>query len=170
MTKFKKTSYSSEVLPDAEPGKYMAQITKVEVTATKKTQEPMTVYHVKTTSCEDDQDEKNLGATLRVYITHLAGSRGNMGKLELKALLESIEEEWDDIVPSEIESASDFDGLVSAAKGKTVPIWVSVDTEMRANASFRPPREKAGSLGATTSDDEDEDKPKAKKAAASKRR
>lgn len=171
--KFKKTSFSKEMTPDADAGHYKAELKAITVSATKKEKAPMLVVDCKLKSCEDEQDEKNIGRTLKSWITFLDGSRGNMGKRNLIALCESADIDIDTI-PEEIESASDFDDFIQAARGKTVDVYVTVeDGTMRTSCNFAPDeRANKGSLGALPApEDDDDDRPsKNKKAANGKRR
>lgn len=181
MTKFKAPiQISGEELPDADEGSYEFVLKATSSISKQGAGSPMITIQGKIKTCNDDQDERNIGRSLRTWVMFSGTSSDNRGKRQLKACFVQLDLEWGDVVPETATDLSDFDPILEALNGKTVTGWVQNEVDRRdpengkqSTLYFKEPAARGG-LGLPAADDDDEDdatpKKKAVKAGAAKRR
>lgn len=153
---------TNKIEPEAAAGKYKARIADVEVMATKKDGYPMIRIDWKLLKAltDDEACEKSEGAQVSDYIAMFPDGdrRGNMAKRRFRALRELLDLS-DDILPTRIESKSDFNDLLKALKKAEAEVFIQVredkeTKEERANVSYTAPK---GMMDDVEEEDEEED-------------
>ena len=178
---FKPRKTSTEIVPDAPEGEWESRIPKgkCKMTVTQKG-DPRLIIPFKLEKADDEKNEPFQGSEVSMSIIVFDEEdnekrRGaNMMKGRLRALCEAVEVDWEELYPTEVSKAEDFDPLFRALEGKTLTIWTVhttrtndsgetiTDTEVR----FKKP----GAGLVNRDDSEDSDERPGKKKAAGKRR
>ena len=166
---FKPRKTSTEIVPDAPEGEWESRIPKgkCKMTVTQKG-DPRLIIPFKLEKADDEKNEPFQGSEVSMSIIVFDEEdnekrRGaNMMKGRLRALCEAVEVDWEELYPTEVSKAEDFDPLFRALEGKTLTIWTVhttrtndsgetiTDTEVR----FKKPGAGLVTKGAVSDDDE----------------
>jgi hypothetical protein len=177
---FKPRKTSTEIIPDAPEGEWEFLIPKgkCKVTVTQKGDPRILVPH-KLEKAADEKNEAFQGSEVQFSaIVFDDGDpekrRGaNMMKGRLRALCESVDVEFADLYPTEVNEAEDFDPLLRALEGKRGTCWTvhtkreAASGEMITETEIRYSKPGAG-LVTKGADSDDDDRPSAKKGNAKK--
>ncbi len=176
---FKPRKTSTEIVPDAPEGEWQFLIPKgkCRVSKTQKEDPQLFIPH-KLEKAEDEKNESFQGSEVSLRIVIFDDEdperrRGaNMMKQRLRALCEAVDVDINEVYPTEVNDASDFDKLFHALEGKKGTCWTVhtkravdsgediTDTEIR----YRKPGSGLVTKGA--SDDDSEERPGKRKTAS----
>lgn len=155
---------SNKIEPEAAAGKYKSKVADLELTKTKNDGFPMIRLDWQLTKAltDDAACKKSEKATVSDWIVFFpdGNRKGNMGKRKFRQLRELLDLA-DDILPTRLESKSDFKELMAALKNAKAEIFISVkdddNGEPRASVNYAAPKGMLADDDVDSDDDDDEE-------------
>lgn len=155
---------SNKIEPEAAAGKYKSKVADLELTKTKNDGFPMIRLDWQLTKAltDDAACKKSEKATVSDWIVFFpdGNRKGNMGKRKFRQLRELLDLA-DDILPTRLESKSDFKELMAALKNAKAEIFISVkdddNGEPRASVNYAAPKGMLADDDVDSDDDDDDD-------------